>query len=351
MAWWQAAVEVLARERPEVLLATQEQVAVISLRSGDLDRLGVATVVPSFAALRRVQDKLSADRTMRGAGLRRPESWVATSRAQLVEGRPGAAFLKAPIGTASTGVRYVEDTDQLGIAAAELERAGAFLDGGVLIERPVPGPLLMVQSVFDHGRLLALHVNERTREGAGGGASSKTSRDGSDLADDVTALGAHLGWHGALSLDAIAGDDGPVWIDVNPRLVEPVNAARSGVDLLGPLLALAQGAPPPAPVVGGQVGIRTHQLLLAVLGAAQAGDGRRGVARELLHAATRRGPYTGSTEELTPLTGDPRSALPVLAASVACLLRAPWHRTFTTSAVSNYALTPPGWRELQRQAP
>lgn len=350
MAWWQAALEVCARERPDVLLATQEQVAVISLRIDDLDRLGVATVVPSFAALRGVQDKLSADRTLRAAGLPRPESWVAASRAHLLEVRPGAVFLKAPVGTASTGVRHVESLDQLGIAAAELERAGAFIDGGVLVERPMAGPLLMVQSVFDHGRMLALHVNERTREGAGGGASSKTSRDTSDLDADVTALGAHLGWHGALSMDAIAGDDGPVWIDVNPRLVEPVNAARSGVDLLGALLALACGTPPPAPVVGGQAGIRTHQLLVAVLGAAQAGHGRRGVARELLHAGTARGPYTGSTEELTPLAGDPRSALPVLAASAACLLHPQWHRAFTTSAVSNYALTPAGWRALQRQA-
>lgn len=57
------------------------------------------------------------------------------------------------------------------------------------------------------------------------------------LADDVAALGAHLGWHGALSGDAILAADGPVWIHVNPRLVEQVNAARAGVDLLAPVHA------------------------------------------------------------------------------------------------------------------
>jgi len=163
----------------------------------------------------------------------------------------------------------------------------------------------------------------------------------------VQQLGQLLGWHGALSLDAILDKDGPVWIDVNPRLVEPFNAARSGVDLLGPLLALARGQAGPSTVVGGTPGVRTHQLLLAVLGAAQSGRGRAGVARELLSAATRSGPYTGSTEELTPVAGDPLAAVPVAAAALACLLRPSLERLFTSKAVSGYALTPQGWHDLQ----
>jgi hypothetical protein len=232
--------------------------------------------------------------------------------ASLVRGGCGPAFLKAPIGTASTGVRRVRGRDQVRAAAAAFQQPGAFAAGGVLVEEPVAGPLLMVQSVFSAGRLLALHANERTREGAGGGASTKTSRSLPGAADDVQ----QLGWHGALSLDAILDKDGPVWIDVNPRLVEPFNAARSGVDLLGPLLALARGQAGPSTVVGGTPGVRTHQLLLAVLGAAQSGRGRAGVARELLSAAARSGPYPGSTEELTPVAGDPLAAVPVAAGGV-----------------------------------
>jgi hypothetical protein len=347
LGWWDVAVRVLQRERPDVLLPTQEQVAVISRRQRDLDALGVGTVVPPFAALQRVQDKLAADQTLRAAGLRRPSSWVARDAAGLVRGVCGPAFLKAPIGTASTGVQRVRGRDQVRAAAAAFQQAGAFAAGGVLVEEPVAGPLLMVQSVFSAGRLLALHANERTREGAGGGASTKTSRSLPGAADDVQLLGQLLGWHGALSLDAILDKDGPVWIDVNPRLVEPFNAARSGVDLLGPLLALARGQAGPSTVVGGTPGVRTHQLLLAVLGAAQSGRGRAGVARELLSAATRSGPYTGSTEELTPVAGDPLAAVPVAAAALACLLRPSLERLFTSKAVSGYALTPQGWHDLQ----
>jgi len=227
LTWWDAAVAVLDKTGPDVLLPTQEQVGVISLRLRELRGLGVGTAVPAFSALTRVQDKLAADRTLREAGLRRPHSWVATDRDQLLEGVTGPAFLKLPIGTAGTGVVRVGDRREVPGAADRFERSGAFAGDGVLVEEPVAGPLVMVQAVFDAGRLVVLHANDRTREGAGGGASSKTSRRTDDLIDDVVRLGAHLNWQGALSLDAIATADGPVWIDVNPRVVEPGTAATA----------------------------------------------------------------------------------------------------------------------------
>ncbi len=106
---------------------------------------------------------------------------------------------------------------------------------------------------------------------------------------------------------------------MNPRLVEPGNAWRAGVDLVEALMRVSLGeavpvAEPPRP------GVRTHQLLLAVLGAAQHGGGRRGVARELMLAVARRGPYAGSAEELTPVRRDPLAAVPVAAAAIATLI-------------------------------
>src|SRR5450759_2875299 len=57
--------------------------------------------------------------------------------------------------------------------------------------------------------------------------------------------------------------------------------------------------------------------------------------------------YSGSTEELTPVAGDPLAAVPVAAAALACLLRPSLERLFTSKAVSGYALTPQGWHDLQ----
>ena len=107
----------------------------------------------------------------------------------------------------------------------------------------------------------------------------------------MAGLGAALGWHGALSADVIIGPDGPRFIDINPRLVEPVNALASGVDLAGALVEVARSRRSPVQLQPTAVpGARTHQLLLAVLGAAHQG-GRRDVARELVQALLHRGEY------------------------------------------------------------
>jgi biotin carboxylase len=203
----------------------------------------------------------------------------------------------------------------------------------------------MVQSVFDHGRLVAFHANVRAREGARGGASHKRSIASPATRAAIQRLGRELAWHGALSADVILTDEGPQLIDVNPRLVEPANAFEAGVDLVGTMLALATGEHP-HPVATGRAGVRTHQLLLAVGGAAQHGRGRRGVAAELGAAIARRGSYRDSREELTPVAGDPMAAVPLVLAAAATLVRPSAWTWFSSGSVSNYALSRAGWREI-----
>ena len=163
-------------------------------------------------------------------------------------------------------------------------------------------------------------------------------------------LGRRLAWHGALSFDAIVTADGPVVIDVNPRLVEPGNAMAAGTDLVAALLAVATGAA--APLSGeSRPGVTTHQLLMAILGAAQR-TGRRGaVAGEVAAALAHRGPYAGSREELLPLRDDWRTiCLPVLA-TISTLVQPASYRWFAQGAVAGYALSPQGWRALCESAP
>ncbi|PZG23498.1 hypothetical protein [Nonomuraea aridisoli] len=101
----------------------------------------------------------------------------------------------------------------------------------MLVQREVRGPLVMVQSVFAAGAPVAFHACERTGEGARGGASRKRGLPLPEVAGHLRRLGGELGWHGALSADVVLTEQGPVFIDVNPRLVEPVDALLSGVDL------------------------------------------------------------------------------------------------------------------------
>ena len=344
--WLDAALAIAARRRADVLLPVQEQVTVMSLARDRIEAAGLATAVPDFGALARVQDKVSAFATLTGAGLPQPASVVAVTAAELTDaarlGLP--AFVKTPIGTASAGVRRVSSREALRQLAADYERRGVFGQGRVLVQRAVAGPLVMVQSVFARGELVACHACERVREGASGGASHKLGLDLPQAREDLARLGAALGWHGALSADVIAGEAGIQFIDINPRLVEPVNALISGVDLVRAMVEVAcSGTSRPQPP--GRAGARTHQLLLALLAAAQH-DGRRGVARELREGVLHRGGYRGSREELTPGGGDLLAGLPVALTAAATLVRPAAWRYLTGGSTGAYSLSPGAWEEL-----
>jgi hypothetical protein len=340
--WFEATLAVLRAGRHDVLLPTQEQAFLLAREQERVRELGVGLAVPGFEAMLALQDKVSQCATLARLGLPLPRTELLHDISAHVA---TPAYLKAPIGTASTAVRRVDDAAQIAPALAELAALGALDDGGVVAQEALDGPLAMIQSVFDHGRLVAHHANVREREGINGGASVKRSIVLPDIAEHLSLLGEDLAWHGALSLDAVLTAGGPRYIDVNPRLVEPGNAWRAGVDLVGTMVAISRGEHPSA-APAGRAGVRSHQLLLAILEGARR-SGRRGVARELATAAAHRGPYHDSTEELTPWRGDRRAAIPLLAATTATLVTPSTVGWFAGGAVTAYALSPQAWRAIR----
>lgn len=348
-AWLDAALEVYARGEFDVLLPTQEQVAVLAVAADRWERLGVRTAVPPFTSLVRVQDKVAAHATLEELGLPQPRSVVLNDPAELEAWREFPVYLKTPIGTASGGVRRLASWDELAKLPAEWWEATR--EGSLLAQLPVAGRFAMVQAVFFRGELVAFHANERVREGIRGGASHKRAIDVPGARELIGHLGERLEWHGALSADLILGDEGPAIIDINPRLVEPVNALRSGTDLVAALLEVATGTKPqPQPKPPSTTSARTHQLLLAVLGAAER-ERRRTVAAELWAAMRHRGSYRDSAEELMPRwRSDPRGAALLAGAATAVLVRPAARNWFAGGAVSAYALTPHAWSLIRDHA-
>ena len=336
---WLAAAERIAGERrTDLLFPTQEQVTVLSARR---KHLRVATVVPPFASLARVQDKISAFRTLKAIGAPQPQTFVISSADDLRDVAAYPIFVKRPVSTASSGVRRATNAQELGAAAREFGLGQSEL----IAQSQASGPLAMVQAVADRGRLVAHHACLRLREGVGGGASLKQSIALPGLSDMLARLMAALDWHGALSMDLIVADGGPVIIDVNPRLVEPANALAAGVDLVAAMLDVAGDAPAQERSPGG-AGVRTRQTLLAILGAAEQHGTRGAVLGEAFDAIFARGDYAGSIEELTPVAGDPIAAVPVVTALVASLIHPPLWRKFHAGAVGPYAVTPEAWDEI-----
>lgn len=348
IAWLEAATRIAVEGRYDVVLPTQEQVTVISWA---IERgvwpAQVGTAVPGFEALRQVQDKLAAAQTLARLHLRRPRWSRLGEFSDALTWTHYPAYVKVPVGTASSGVRRVSGPAELYDVLDTPAFASALETSGVLVEEAIRGPLVMIQSVFDHGQLLAFHVNRRDAEGAGGGASRKRSIDLPALRETIETVGGDLAWHGALSADAVLGPTGPVIIDINPRLVEPGNAWCSGVDLVGTLLALCAGSPGPLQPTS-RPDVHTHQLLLAVLGAAEHTGSRRAVWAEALTAVRRQGAYRDSREELTPGAWDPLSAVPVVVALALTSVRPRLGRLLAASSTGAYAITPEGWAQLGR---
>jgi biotin carboxylase len=77
LRWLDAMLAVYQSAGTDVLVPTQEQVAVLSACEALVRAAGVRTAVPSFEALSQVQDKLSAFATLTAAGLPQPgaRSW------------------------------------------------------------------------------------------------------------------------------------------------------------------------------------------------------------------------------------------------------------------------------------
>ncbi|AEW99633.1 ATP-grasp domain-containing protein [Streptantibioticus cattleyicolor] len=349
LRWLDALAGVLAGGGYDVVLPTHEQLSALSAHRERFAALVPGLAVPEFAAVRRAQDKAEAVALLDEAGLARPETAVVTSPGELAardDLLPG--YVKLPVATASRGVWRVGD-------AAELRRVAALPevfagDGRVVLQRALAGPVAMVSAVFDRGRPVGAHVVVRRRDGFQGGAAAKESVRLPDVERDLAALGRTLRWHGPLSADAVLVGEARVahYIDLNPRLVEPVNAHLAGAALVERWLDVSTGRPV-GDLVTGAAGVRTHALLLAVLGAAADGRGRRGVAAELARAAARRGWYARSAEELTPWA-DPLSRLPpALAAGVLLVRPAAWPALAGTG-VPPHALTAAGWRELTDRA-
>jgi predicted ATP-grasp superfamily ATP-dependent carboligase len=338
LGWLAAAERIAAERRIDLLFPTQEQVTVLSARR---KHLRVATIVPPFASLARVQDKVSAFRTLKAIGTPQPPTFVMSSADDLTQVTAYPVFVKRPVSTASSGVRRAANAHELGVAAREFGLGQSEL----IVQSQASGPLAMVQAVADRGRLVAHHACLRLREGVGGGASLKESIALPGLADMLARLVEALDWHGALSMDMIIADSGPVIIDVNPRLVEPANALAAGTDLVGAMLDLA-GEAPSQQRPAGSAGVRTRQTLLAILGAAEHQRTRGAVVREAFEAIFARGDFAGSVEELTPVAGDPIAAVPVVAALLASVIHPPLWRKFHAGAVGPYAVTPKAWERI-----
>jgi hypothetical protein len=167
---------------------------------------------------------------------------------------------------------------------------------------------------------VGFHGYRQLSRGAGGGDAPMISLLRPKVRSHMARLGEHLQWHGALSLDYIWQGDIPLYVDCNPRLVEPMSAFLAGLDLTDFLLRVSRGEEV-SNAHSSHQGVCIHSALQVLLGCAIRDQHRSSLLRECWLLLTHRGGYRDSREELTPVRWDWLSAIPLIVTALWLLVR------------------------------
>ncbi len=340
-----AALDVIATRNIDVLLPVHEQAYLFAARREQIPA-HVGLALASFQSFEQVQSKERFAVLLERLGVPQPptKAYDLGDFARLEQRYP--FFVKTAFGTASEGVWRVSNLSEKSALLASLAREGT---KRVVVQSEANGKLERAQSVFDRGRLVAFHTYRQLARGPGGGDVLKGSVVRPEVATFVEKIGAALEWHGALSFDYILEDRSgePLFIDANPRLVEPMNALLSGVDLAGALVDVSLGRSPKRQAPGAD-GVLMRLGMMGLMEAAARRGLRRDVIREAFLMVAGQGRYKGTVEELMPLGTDFLSAVP-LSAVFLRLLRSPKASSrMAGDTVRNYSLTLESIEKVQR---
>ena len=327
--------ELLANGSFDVLLPTHEQAWLFAVAGEELNA-NARIAVASAEAFSRVQSKIEFARLLDELSLPQPK-WALVESPDDLAGWEPPFYLKAPFSTAGQGVRRVTKDGDFEEAFRALRLASNY-EGPLIAQATADGEYAQVQGLFDHGRLVAVHTSSLTEVGIGPSAAGRVSVDHPFARQDIAKLGAHLNWHGGLTLDYFFWKDEWVYIECNPRTVEPANAAATGVDLPGQQLSLSMGEHPHVAPIG-RPGVRTHSSLAILLGTAAYAGTREAILVQTFRLLTGQTPGQESREVLTPVFQDPLSAIPLLIVTGSLLLSPQSAERISRSSIKAYSVS------------
>lgn len=239
-------------------------------------------------------------------------------------------WLKADYGTAGRSVYKISSKKDLAEVTSKLTAS----DEEWMVQQDIVGDYGQVQAVFDHGELLAVHSSVKVGSGAGGSAAARLSIESKRTREHVEKLGQYIQWHGCLTLDFIRRGDQFYYIECNPRMVEPANAYKAGVNFPKIMIELAKGHDSQTDICVGKPGVKTHSLLALVIGTAERTKSRRKIwqtIREWLFKSD-------SAEVLTPIRKDLPSVIPLVVITIRLLLNPKSVKKLVEHTVGHYSV-------------
>ena len=255
---------------------------------------------------------------------------------------PYPYWLKADYGTAGRSVyKVTSDLDLKNLVKRQL-----FGNERWMAQQDIAGQYGQVQAVFNHGKLLAVHSSIKIGSGAGGSAAARLSIESVATREHIEKIGRHLKWHGGLTLDFISVNHAFYYIECNPRMVEPANAYKAGVNFPKLLIELAQNNDSQPDISVGKPDVKTHSLLALIIGTAERTQSRRKIwqtIREWLFKSD-------SVEVLTPIRHDFPSVIPLVVITIRLLLNPKSVKKLVEHTVGHYSVAPATIKAVEQQA-
>lgn len=336
--YYDALKEQLKRTHYDVLFPTHDQVYLLAAKQLELKQW-TSLAVPSFDSIQKVQSKACFIETLQTLNLPHPVTRHIQNFKEQSSEQNYPFFVKLPYSTAGQGVWSVENDQDQRRVVEQLHHLGSLLPASnVLVQQRAQGTLSVVQSVFQHGELMAYHCYRARQLGVGGSAVAKISVHHPQVKEHIQKLGKHLCWHGALMLDYLFDDEhGPSYIDCNPRIGETYNATLSGTSLCERMLEISLNQPcQPSP--DSTIGIKTHSIMMQMLAAMLTQPSRFRLLKELQSAWLRKDIYCDSEDEITPFSLDARSLIPAAFVAAQLLKRPSNAQRLTSNTVQSYSL-------------
>lgn len=246
-----------------------------------VERRGTLILGSSARAIGHASDKGRYPRRFARAGVRHPETVLLTS---MTEARATVRRLGYPVvikprhGAGSRGVHIAHSARDLQRAARQIRRLQA--DDAALgrdaveefvVQRYVTGTPASVSLIADGHQAMALAVNAQRLKVStdvsyrGGRTPLEHPFTGEAVDAALRACAAFPGLRGYIGVDLVLSDDGPVVIEVNPRLTTAYLGVRAALDENVAALAIdaCHGILPQQPVVRRRVRFTTSGQVAA----------------------------------------------------------------------------------------
>lgn len=243
---------------------------------------------------------------------------------------PYPYWLKADYGTAGRSVYKITSEADL----KSLVKVLSIDNERWMVQQDIEGKYGQVQAIFNQGKLLAVHSSIKIASGAGGSAAARLSIESEITKKHVEKLGSYLKWHGSLTLDFIRARHQFYYIECNPRMVEPANAYKAGVNFPKMMIELSNGGCTQPDICIGKAGVKTHSLLALIIGTAERTKSRR----KILQTTGQWLLKSDSEEVLTPVWKDFLSFIPLAIIIIRLLINPGSVTKLVNNTVKHYSV-------------